>query len=153
MSVKSVISIGVLVLSAAAARGDLLFWMVDADVYRDNYSFVSLNAETSGGQTELLDLAQLQPGGVPYLIETPVGGFASDNYSFFIEMFADDQSPAGRSDAVPYAALKAYIGSTSAEKPKAYFSGWTFSSVPEPTSGLLLPVGAALLGLRRKRTI
>ena len=30
-------------------------------------------------------------------------------------------------------------------------TGWTSSAMPEPTSGLLLLVGAGLLGLRRKR--
>lgn len=158
MGFRTVISIWAFILSAAAARADVLYWMIDADVYREEFAFVSLNAEGAG---EPIELAELQPGGVPYLLETPVDGFASDGVSFYIELYNGEQNPLCRSTGVPVGYLRDYIGTTSAARPKAYFSSWEFQdgpepgrtpqhAVPEPTSGLLVAVGMALLGLRRR---
>lgn len=158
MGFKTVISILAFILSAAAARADVLYWMIDADVYRAEYAFVTLNAEGAG---DPLDVAELQPGGVPYLLETPVDGYVSDDVSFYIELYNGDQDSLLRSLCVPFGDLRDYIGTTSAERPKAYYSNWEFQggseqgptpqhAVPEPTSGLLLVVGMALLGLRRR---
>lgn len=85
-------------------------------------------------------------------------------YSFYIELVnvtnagTDNQTITGvaRSDSVSYDKLGTALQSAaefnaSWSSINAIGSGLTFTAIPEPTSGLMLLVGAAILSLRRKR--
>lgn len=77
--------------------------------------------------------------------------------SFYIELFDSSNNLVGQSDVSAYGTVQSYVTSSA-----QFGAGWeslnswgggAFSStaVPEPTSGLLLLLGAAALGLRRRR--
>ena len=81
-------------------------------------------------------------------------------YSFYIELInvvGDTETGIARSEKIGASDLSNAIRSTA-----DFNAGWssinamgssslTFTAIPEPTSGLMLLVGAAILGLRRKR--
>lgn len=76
--------------------------------------------------------------------------YLSDAYSYYIELYNDDVAVA-HSSGLSYSAARFWTGSDFDTS-----SGWTASSftagaVPEPTSGMLMLLGGALLGLRRRR--
>ena len=80
-------------------------------------------------------------------------------YSFYIELVNYDNNVAtgvARSESVSYSNLgnalqDAANFNSDWSSINAMGSSLTFTAIPEPTSGLLLLVGAAVLGLRRKR--
>ncbi len=79
-----------------------------------------------------------------------------DNYAagyFFIELYDSENSVVGHSELANSSTLEAYLKTEEFNSNWQNLSSWgggSFSA-PEPTSGLLMLVGAALLGLRRKR--
>ncbi len=89
-----------------------------------------------------------------------LGATDSSIWSFYIELgnYASgsntDVAWTLRSEKLSYsdAISKGYISAGSVSVPKVW-SGGKFSAVPEPTSGLLLMMGGALLALRRRRRI
>lgn len=80
-------------------------------------------------------------------------------YSFYIELVNYDNNVAtgvARSESIAYSNLgnalqDAANFNSDWSSINAMGSSLTFTAIPEPTSGLLLLVGAAVLGLRRKR--
>ena len=97
--------------------------------------------------------------GVPTGNQSPSGGYAAGTpeYSFIIELghidSNDDWTTVARSAPADYSSLGAYIHETFDLNP-GQFAVWTptsFTAVPEPSSGLLVVIGCALLALRRKR--
>ena len=75
---------------------------------------------------------------------------------FFIELFDANNNLVGKSEIANGSSLRDFIAasefSASFEGKNAWTGGtFTPTAVPEPTSGLLLLIGAAMMGLRRKR--
>ena len=100
--------------------------------------------------------------------QSGLGSYSTGDTASFYAVVYDATSIAGASNYVVSDVMSATVGSTGANISLAYGSmkatttankfknaldaGWTDASgTPEPTSGLLLLVGAGLLGLRRKR--
>jgi len=80
----------------------------------------------------------------------------SSGWTYFIELFNEQGSIFARSsEGLSSANASAYVytSNTGMSVPANGFSAPTFvaASVPEPTSGLMLLIGSALLALRRKR--
>ncbi len=149
-------------------QADLLLWQVGDDA-PSNYTYASFKSNTSksydgsvyvdstfSGSTVAgsdVDKTVLASG---ITIGANIGTDYASKY-FFIELYGDDDELVGRSSIASANDLNAYI--RSASEMGAEFSGanswtggtWTTEDVPEPTSGLLLLMGAALLGLRRKK--
>ncbi len=72
---------------------------------------------------------------------------------FFIELFDANNTLVGTSTAVKGSELQAFYSTAgfNAQWSGAKWNGGTYTAVPEPTSGLMLLIGAAMLGLRRKK--
>lgn len=95
--------------------------------------------------------------GVPTGNQSPLGDYGSPEYSFMIELgnidSSDNWTTVATSASVAYSDIGQYIHQTFDINPSS-MSVWTptsFTAVPEPSSGLLMTIGLALLALRRGR--
>ena len=97
--------------------------------------------------------------GVPTGNQSPSGDYSagSPEYSFIVELgnidSSDNWTTVATSAATAYSDLGAYIHQTFDINPSS-MAVWTptsFTAVPEPSSGLLVTIGFAILALRRKR--
>ena len=180
----------VLVLMAGAARGGVLYWMIDGDASKDfQYAYAQTlmeagkkdcNADSvvarayavdkSTGTRETYELVEVKAAndagtsfeGAPLSVELPSTD-ALDNWIFGVDMgFMDGNNFtatywAWDAQGLTYAQLNA-MGAIQGS-PTASYDGpvnaaeapWTDNphSVPEPTGGLLVVLGGAVLLLRR----
>ena len=94
--------------------------------------------------------------GVPDGIQSPLVAYGSPEYSFIVEIGnfeSGDWVTVAASDAASYASLRTHIGELFDISPPSgqAWAPMSFTEVPEPSSGLMLLVGGALLALRRRR--
>ena len=151
-----VILLGLLSATASFADdGSILYWMLDVEPTSD-YQYVQLRQVGDGllNFTDdrgivLTDIAEVakDPGVDHYYSD--FSGVSEGN--FFLELMDGELAIIGTSQEVKYSDLTSYLYDPSSTKPPAPYSGWTISPVPEPTSGLMVLLGTALLALRRKR--
>ena len=147
----------------ASADDSYLYWMVD-DEYTSGYTWDEAKlfaVDSSWEKSAPLDEYSAWDGTTPLGTSvsaadaTLVGAFADvsaylDNYSYYIELYNEGNVVAHSSSALPYSLWKG--GDFSTEAP-AFASSFAAGAVPEPTSGLLVLLGGALLGLRRRRVV
>lgn len=156
--------------AALAARADLLYFMVSAFDWDGpkNFDYATVGATDDGGKTATYLNIYSSPDmtGVETVIAgsdaeryTAVGwadvtGYtdASMEYTFFVETWAD-----GEDDPIwGYSSEKALSYAQLFKDGHIYIPGETDAqdvtpwNVPEPSSGLLMLIGIAALGLRRK---
>ncbi len=116
------------------------FYTVDADGKATALTS-SLNATTS---SEVVSIS----GAPTYYVDI------TDSYSantFYIELYASNTTANDvyyRSESISYADIQNFTAGV--ENMKTWNPS-TFSAVPEPTSGMLLMLGAALLALKRRK--
>ena len=150
---------------AGVANADALYWQIDtANAGAGGYSgseaayaqLVPVQNGTaydySSGRLTLGDDAFVAAGDGPFL--TDLGSYGSSSYSFFVEIYNNSGDVVHTGYAVNYNDLlsSGYISTSGVLTPTALASGgFNGASVPEPTSGMLLLMGGALLALRRRR--
>ena len=131
------------------------------DVFLDLY-IPGYGVDTGNGDlgVEFSDVGGYWGAGVPTGNQSPSGDFSAGTpeYSFIVELgnidSSDNWTTVATSASATYSSLGDYIHETFDINPGqiAVWSPTTFTApVPEPSSGLLMAVGLALLALRRKR--
>lgn len=135
----------------AHATDSYLYWMMDSlpDTFSDGYVSVKDSNGTYltfGDGTSDIAVAQT---GYRYM---NVVTLSSGSYIFELWNESSDD-PVFATEAISYAALSQYVASAGEHAPTGSFSlsGGDFHAVPEPTSGLMVLLGAAMLGLKRKK--
>lgn len=169
MKLKIVTALMVLA-GVMSAKADLLYWQLGgntaASAYKD-YAYASIYSVSDNGTKTLLnnvglDNASTDPantvakGSAVVAAQFTPGSSAS---SFFIELYDSSMNLIAESDGNTVADdLKNYISAVEFSQNWNAANVWggstafkDASAVPEPTSGLLLLIGAAMMGLRRKR--
>ena len=131
------------------------------DVFLDLY-IPGYGVDTGNGDlgVEFGDVGGYWGAGVPTGNQSPSGDFSAGTpeYSFIVELgnidASDNWTTVATSASATYSSLGDYIHETFDINPGqiAVWTPTTFTApVPEPSSGLLMAVGLALLALRRKR--
>ena len=147
--------------SAFAARVRVTGGDITADTFLDLY-IPGYGLDEGGGAhgVEFSEVGSYWGAGVPTGTQSPAGDFSAGTpeYSFVVELgnidANDNWTTVATSASAAYSTLGDYIHETFDLTPGqiAVWSPATFTAaVPEPSSGLLMAVGLALLALRRKR--
>ena len=85
---------------------------------------------------------------------TDLDKYGSSEYSFFVELINASGKVYTQKVATSYDNLLSlgYVSASALDRPTGAVSGgFNGASVPEPTSGVLLLIGGAMLALRRRR--
>lgn len=154
--------VGLLLVAGIAAHAEYssyFYWQVDASVVDFSYAQLRLSGGSQYftiGDTAYTKVGAETPddaslGRSTLAVAANLGAYASGEYSFLVEVFGEDGGLLASSDVFSYddiagAFVYSDIGSTLSGT--AY--GVSVSNVPEPTGGVLLLLGLAALGLRRK---
>lgn len=147
----------------ASASASALYWQVKPET---GVEFQYARLMVTGGDLAspaYLDMVEAQgtaPNNYVPLTSTDLGAYGADAYSFFVEMVTysgDTETIAKTSETASYTQLvssgyvaSGLIDSTTAQA-KAAAANFGTNPVPEPSSGLLLLMGGAMLALRRRR--
>ena len=161
---KKIISIAIVALAAFSLKADYLLWQLAQtdSTSIGPYNYVKLWATDQTGNTWSTGynvIAQQSVSSEQNTVTFNLGGsYNSSSYStYFVEYATYDAS----SDSTT--SVAGYTGSWSDLKNSVWtkmtdfatsvtaYAGGQYSSVPEPTSGLMLMLGLALMGLKRKR--
>ena len=154
------ILVGLLLMAGVAAHAEYssyFYWQVDDSVADFSYAQLRLSGGSQYftiGDTAYTKVgaAEGDLGRTTLAVAANLGSYASSEYSFLVEVFGEDDGLLAFSDTFSYddiAGSFVYSDMGSTLSGTAY--GVSVSNVPEPTSGVLLLLGLAALGLRRKR--
>ena len=154
------ILVGLLLMAGVAAHAEYssyFYWQVDDSVADFSYAQLRLSGGSQYftiGDTAYTKVgaAEGDLGHTTLAVAANLGSYASSEYSFLVEVFGEDDGLLAFSDTFSYddiAGSFVYSDMGSTLSGTAY--GVSVSNVPEPTSGVLLLLGLAALGLRRKR--
>ena len=146
--------------SAFAARIRVTGGDITEDTFLDLY-LPGYGLDVGGGEygVEFSEVGGYWGAGVPTGNQSPSGNYSagSPEYSFIVELgnidAQDNWTTVATSAAATYSSLADYIHQTFDMNPSS-MAVWTptsFEAVPEPSSGLLVTIGFAILALRRKR--
>lgn len=157
---KKLIAFAVVLSAVFSLKAEYLLWQVDHGV-SGSYNYIQLWGSTDSNATPLIgnswtviDGAQLASGQ-----ETVTLGNVGSNYQTYFVEYAnynssnDSFTGSKGGYSATYSELSSSVWKSMTEIQGAVtaYTGGTYSSVPEPTSGLMLMLGLALMGLKRKR--
>lgn len=150
---KFAVVVAILAMVVGAKAG-ALYWQVDTAASDAAYtgSFDSAALFVSDGT--FIDGAVAAADGKVAPTLSDLGSYGSSSYSFYVELYDSAGGSVYKGAAVSYDQLmgSGYISTGGVSLPNfTATSGFNGASVPEPTSGMLLLMGGALLALRRRR--
>lgn len=176
---KKAFLIAMLCLAGYAGQAAYLYWQVDDTTYSEGFVAAKVLATTqpdvkgpngrisSGSDLSIVDpmsgvtipdAVMMAPSKDVYAID--VSSFASGGYSFYIELINYDSS--GKLTSIAQSADMTYqqlvqsnyiIEDTGISIPTASLAwhGGAYAPGPEPTSAVMMLIGVAFLGLKRRR--
>ena len=155
---KKLILVFGIIASAMCAKASYLYWTVaETTDGVSSYNGAILYATTTGtnsGGTALDSIV------TPGATTTSLAGYEGAEYSYYIEYvnYAADYSSynsVATGNAFTYDQLSGarFNDALSAAQMTAVWTGSAVVPTPEPTSGLLLLMGFAMLGLKRKKAV
>lgn len=164
----ALVSVLGLVMTADAAD-EYLYWMVgtQSDIQFDYAKVAATDAD--GKLTGYLSIADVNEAGQFVVLDSTEVSASDDRKSVYetwsylgnaptaissilIELWSDSLGKVGYSDSYLYSALKLNNNiAVGGLDQTTVLNVTSFTAVPEPTSGLLMLLGAAALALRRKR--
>ena len=140
-----------------AANASYLYWQV-GDGAGVSYSYAAVCVVDSSGNTIQEDgynvwLDPIASSSSTTYTVTDLGIYSSSEYSFFVELVNSDYSTVATSTVMTYAQLASNIADIGTAIPTVGFHPWVAfpQTTPEPTGGLMLLLGAAMLALRRRK--
>ena len=163
---KTLFKIGVFVVGmffAVSAQASALYWQVTQGTTDQAFQYAQL--KVTGGDLAsptVVDMAEAEgtaPNNYVSITSSELGQYGADGYSFFVEMvnYSNDEFQTVATGATySYNELvsSGYVatGAISTAAAQAAASQANMGSpIPEPSSGLLLLMGGAMLALRRRR--
>ncbi len=156
------VAVAAMLVTATASAGTL-YWQVASDtgVEFSTAKIVVTQGDsrvTELGETFATDLGDSGTGTYLTMQQTDISSYSDNQYSFFVEMvnYASDPETVTQGYTYSYDELLSahYVSfdATDVEIVTAAASAGNMgSAVPEPSSGLLLLMGGAMLALRRRR--
>lgn len=146
---KSFVVAAVVLLASAASAGTL-YWQVDGTSDQGALLWVEGN-----GSEELLSEGLIQtPTGIQ---QADITNYTGDQYRFYVEL-VNYSNGEHISDGYKWSYQNlidsGYVAMDARDIPTVYANAEAhsnFAQAPEPTSGLLLLMGGAMLALRRRR--
>ena len=154
---KIILSVAVLI-TAIVAHAEYLSWCVDQTGY-DRATLWAYTGDTwNSSSASEIDTLTTIPGGTV----SDLKDYGSSTYSYYIELYNYDSSTGKSSNSTSggtfsYSDLAdqgVLLSSwTSFANVTTAWNGSRAVATPEPTSGLLLLMGFAMLGLKRKKEV
>lgn len=145
---------------SALAEDSYIYWLVDSSTDNFTWDYADLFALSASGESTWIagyDASASPTQKFDTRMETVVTPYTGEGWSYYVELVntASSTTDAIATTRIPqtYADLAA-SGAIRAQSDPRAISPVTFNSfqaVPEPSTGLMLLVGLALVGLKRKR--
>lgn len=149
---------------AATAEDSYLYWMVGENSNASGFTYDTVKVSANGGGPEYLTIYNGSGSSLGSTVsKTTVDNYASldrglyaslagltDSASFVIELWNDGNFVAQSTELDWSTAMQNYVATyNSMSLPTAWAA--TSFAIPEPNSAMLLMIGCAALGLRRRR--
>ncbi len=157
---KSLVA-GALLLAGASASAGTLYWQVTSDTGATFDEAWIVAENKSNGQKNYIEGVDSdgQSPSSTALTQTDLNGYESDAYLFYVEMSNYNNGnyetvATGYKYSYDELVSSGYVAASPLDinKVSAAASAANFGSpIPEPSSGLLLLIGGAMLALRRRR--
>lgn len=168
---KKLIALFAVAAMAGLAQADVLYWMVGGtQMDLESWDSAKLYANKTGYNYGGELVASISRGDLEFLDTVTSSKVDGAGYSFYLELFkgtdsvgksylssvamgdSSNQGAVSWADLVKAGAVVSDIMEAGTATPYAGFAKFTTADVvPEPTSGLLVLLGMAVLGLKRKR--
>ena len=144
-------------MMSVKAADSYIYWMIEPTA--PEFSYASLYVDKGAGGVVAIDeyLTGVGEGMTQTSLAATSSKIDADNlgtgYSYYVELLNADGEATYQSGMMGYSAISSSIYQVPNTPPKMAFNMGKdgFSPVPEPTSGVMMLLGFALLGLKRKR--
>lgn len=156
---------GAVALVVSTGSADTLYWQVTSDAGK-TFDYASLMV-TGGSLSNPVEVDSFEsdgesPSSTGGVMLSDISAYASTEYSFYVEMLnyneTDGWTSQGTGSTYTYDQLVSsgyvatgLIDATTAMANAATSNFGSSGAIPEPSSGLLLLIGGAMLALRRRR--